>query len=304
MNALKRIATLSAIAALTLNLAYAGSTSTSSTVKDGKKITTKVQTANDGTTTTTVTTKDKDGTVTTMTTVADKDGNIISTDDPQARANAEAVAKQKQEQAAKLANAPKRGPNDPIQMALFQTAVSEDLRKATTKEGVFPYLRKEFENDSIIKLMDQKEVDQYDRTYDFRTGKYKQFSSFDRGPEYLPADIYVETSATLEEKVGINKATHKLAKAPFLVYRAVIYSEYSDKKWDVSDEGFILQNVQVTKSFANKIRQVVMNEIAPTIPAHAENYRRARSGMVKGQAGKGQVDAKEALRNLFKKRKK
>ena len=90
-------------------LALAGSTSTTTTiVKDGEKITTKVKTDNKGISTTTVTIKDKDGTVTTTTTVA-QSGNIISTDDPEARAKASFATKERQEKQAALASAPKQG---------------------------------------------------------------------------------------------------------------------------------------------------------------------------------------------------
>src|SRR4030095_10133116 len=164
---------------LSIGLALGASTSTSTTVRDGKKITTKVRTENDGTTTTTVTTKDKDGSVATTTTVTDKDGNIVSTDDPEARARAAEAAKEKQQSAAALKGAPKRAPTDPITMALFQTVVSDDLRRAATKEGVFPHLRKQFENHALIKLMDQRRVDDYGKDHDFKTGKTTRFSSFD-----------------------------------------------------------------------------------------------------------------------------
>src|SRR5262245_52944371 len=120
-------------------LAGATSTSTTTVVKDGKKITTTIKTDNKGVKTTTVTTKDKDGTVTTTTTVVDKDGTIISTDDPGAQARADAAKKEREERQAALDSAPKRGPDDPIQVAIFQTIVSDQLRKATTEEGVFPY---------------------------------------------------------------------------------------------------------------------------------------------------------------------
>jgi major membrane immunogen (membrane-anchored lipoprotein) len=299
MKSLKGLMMIGGVLIVSFGLALGASTSTSSTVKDGKKVTTKVRTENDGTTTTTVTVKDKDGSVKTTTTVTDKDGRIVSTDDPEARAKAAASDKARQEKSAALANAPKRGPNDPIQAVLFQTVVSDDLRKATTKEGVFPYLRKEFENDPVIKPMDQKRVDRYAKDHDFRTGKYTQFSSFDHGAEFLPGDVYVETFAKIEDKVGINKATHKAASAPFLVYRAVIQSEYSDKTWEVEEEGFILQNQQVTKSFAAKIRDVILTQAGPGIPAQPEQFRRATAGMTKDQ-----VNASEALQNLFKKKKK
>jgi len=278
--------------------AGATSTSTSTTVKDGKKITTKVKTDNNGVTTTTVTIKDKDDTVTTTTTtVTDKDGNIISTDDPEARGKAEAAAKAREERKAALASAPKRGPNDPIQVALFETVMSEDLRKTTREDGVFPYLRKEFDNDLVIKALDQAQVDRYAKDYDFRTGRYKSFSSFEHGPEFLPADVYVESFAKIEEKVGINRATKKVGSAPFLVYTATITSEYGDRPLEVKEEGFILGNIEVTRKFAEKIKAAVRDEMGPGIPKDAARFRRRTEGMT-GE----RINASDALRNLFKKK--
>jgi major membrane immunogen (membrane-anchored lipoprotein) len=282
-----------------VSVAVAGSSSTSTTtvVKDGKKITTKVKTDNKGITTTTVTIKDKDGTVTTTTTVADKAGNIISTDDPEARAKADAVKKEREERQAALANAPKRGPNDPIQVALFQTVMSDDLRKAATKDGVFPYLRREFDYDPVIKALDQRDVDRYAKDYDFRTGRYKSFSSFDRGTEFLPVDVYVESFAKIEEKVGINRATKKVASAPFLVYTAKITSEYGDGPVEVTESGYILANVEATRKFAEKIKAAIRDQIGPNIPQEAARFRRRTAGMTSEQ-----INASEALRNLFKKK--
>jgi hypothetical protein len=278
-------------------LAGPTSTSTTTTVKDGKKITTKVKTDNKGITTTTVTTKDKNGTVTTTTTVRDKDGDIISTDDPEALAKADAAKKEREERRAALASAPKRGPGDPIQVALFQTVMSDDLRKATTKDGVFPYLRKEFDNDPVIKALDQRAVDRYAKDYDFRTGQYKNFSSLDRGTAFLPVDVYVESFAKIEEKVGINRTTRKVASAPFLVYTAKITSEYGGRVLEVTEEGYILANVEATRKFAEKIKAAIRDEIGPAIPKEAARFRRGTEGM----SGE-RIDVSEALRNLFKKK--
>jgi major membrane immunogen (membrane-anchored lipoprotein) len=275
----------------------ASSTSTTTTVKDGRKITTKVKIDNDGTTTTTVSTKDKDGTVTTTTTVTDKAGNIVSTDDPEARARAEMAKKEREDKQAALASAPKRGRYDPIEVVLFQTVASEDLRKATTKEGVFAYLRKEFDGDSVIRPLDQARVDRYHKDYDFRTGQSRSFSSFERGASFLPADVYVESFAKMEDKVGISRTTKKLASAPYLVYTARIVSEYGDRSVDVTEEGHILANVEVTRKFAEKIKAALLQEIGPGIPKEAALFRRGSAGM----AGE-QINAADALRNLFKRK--
>jgi hypothetical protein len=275
----------------------ATSTSTTTVVKDGKKITTTIKTDNKGVKTTTVTTKDKDGTVTTTTTVVDKDGTIISTDDPGAQARADAAKKEREERQTALDSAPKRGPDDPIQVAIFQTIVSDQLRKATTEEGVFPYLRKEFDNDTVIKALEQRDVDRYARDYDFRTGRYKNFSSFDRGPEFLPADVYVESFAKIEDKVGISRTTKKVASAPFLVYTAKITSEFGERPIEVTEEGHILTNVEVTRKFAEKIKAAIRNQIGPNIPKDAATFRRGTQGMTAEQ-----INASEALRNLFKRK--
>jgi hypothetical protein len=165
------------------------------------------------------------------------------------------------------------------------------------KDGVFPYLRKEFDNDPVIKALEQREVDRYAKDYDFRTGRYKNFSSFDRGTEFLPADVYVESFAKIEQKVGMNRATNKLASAAFLVYTAKITCEYGDRSLEVAEEGFILANVEVTRKFAEKIKAAVRDEIGPTIPKDAARFRRGTEGMT-GE----RINASEALRNLFKKK--
>ena len=285
------------IALASLVVTGATSTHTSTTVKDGRKITTKVKIDNDGTTTTTVTTKEKDGTVTTTTTVTDKAGNIVSTDDPEARARAEMAKKARDDSKAALASAPKRGRFDPIQVAIFQTVVSENLRKASTKEGVFAYLRKEFDNDPVIRPLDQAQVDRYASAYDFRTGQSRSMSTFDRGGAFLPADVYVESFAKMEDKVGISRTTKKLASAPYLVYTARIVSEYGERSIDVTEEGHILTNVEVTRKFAEKIKGAILEEIGPEIPQDAIQFRRGTQGL-SGEA----ISMPDALRKLFKKK--
>jgi major membrane immunogen (membrane-anchored lipoprotein) len=299
MNTIRAVSVvITAVLLSCASFAFAGSSTTTSTVvKDGRKITTTVKTDNKGIATTTVTIKEKDGTVVKTTTVTDKDGEIISTDDPDALAKAELAKSQRLEKQAALAGAPKRSPNDPIQVALFQTVVSEDLRKASVKDGVFPYLRKEFDNDPVIKSLDQGRVDRYARDHDFRTGKAKSFSSVSRGPEFLPVDVYVESFAKLEQKVGINRSTNKLASAPYLVYTATITSEYGGTPVEVSEEGFILANVEVTRRFAEKIKAAVRDRIGPTIPRDAALFRRGNEGVPVER-----INAAEALRNIFKKK--
>ena len=297
MKNIRTIGVVLAVLVCFVSVLAGSTTSTTTTVKDGKRITTKIKTDNKGVTTTTVTTKDKDGTVTTTTTVTDRDGNIVSTDDPEARAKAEAAKRVLEERASALAAAPKRHADDPIHAALFQTVVSEDLRKATTKDGVFSYLRKEFEHDPVLRVLEQRDVDRYAKDYDFRTGQSRSLSAFDRGAQFLPVDVYVETFARLEQKAGINRTTGKLASAPFLVYTAEITSEYGGEPLKVTDEGFVLANVEVTRRFAEKIKLAIRDRIGPGIPQEAVHFRRATEAMSAGRA-----NVSEALKSIFKRK--
>jgi hypothetical protein len=110
-------------------------------------------------------------------------------------------------------------------------------------------------------------------------------------------DVYVESFAKLEQKVGISRATNKLASAPYLVYTATITSEYGATPVEVTEEGFILANVEVTRRFAEKIKAAVRDRVGPTIPRDAALFRRGSQGVPAER-----IDAAEALRNIFKKR--
>lgn len=285
---------------------HAGSVSSTSVVKDGKRITTKTAIKNNGTKTVTVTIKDKktkEKTVTT--TVFDKNGKIVSTDDPHAEAKAAAKEKESKKRSDALKNAPRRKGNEPIATAIFQTVIGANLKKTLSKP-LFPFLKKHFDGKTVIKPINQGTVDSYDKKRDFKTGKAKRgssFSSFSRGSEleFLAADVYVVTYARLKDKVGISKATNKLAKAPYIYYTAKITGDFWSHTWEVKHDGHIFQNEKVTKEFANKIKAVILKEIAPRMPADSAKFRRGR-GMSNSKIDG--VDLGNKLKGLFRKKKK
>lgn len=287
---------------------HAGSVSSTSVVKDGKKITTKIAIKSNGIKTITVTTKDKktkEKTVTT--TVYDKNGKIVSTDDPNARATAAAKEKEAKKRTDALKNAPRRKGNEPIATAVFQIVIGANLQKTLSKP-LFPFFKKHFDGKTVIKPINQGTVDNYNEKRDFKTGKAKRgsgFSSFSRGSEleFLAADVYVVTYARLKDKVGISKATNKLAKAPYLYYRAEITGDFWSHTWEVKHDGHIFQNEKVTKEFADKIKAVILEEIAPRLPADSAKFRRG-GGKSKSNSKIDGADLGNKLKNLFKKKKK
>lgn len=265
---------------------------TVSTVRQGgQKITTKVFDLEDGTTKTIVTTEGQTGVISETETIKDAQGNIISSNDP----NAEKLARVKQEQQSALDNAPKRDQSDAIKLALFKTIVDEELKQVSVKGGIFPYIRKEFENDPILKLYDQKKLDAYEKERDFKSGKEKRFGGLNQDSAFLSVDVYVKSKALLRQEYGVSKATNKLASAQYVHLEATIHSEYDSKTWTVKESGPIFKNAEVIKNFSNQIRTIILEEIGPTIPAEAWKYRRN-----KNLETMDKKDAKDALRSLFK----
>jgi hypothetical protein len=77
----------------------------------------------------------------------------------------------------------------------------------------------------------------------------------------------------------------------------LITSEYGDRTLQVTEEGHILTNVEVTRKFAEKIKAAIRDQIGPTIPQEAATFRRGTGGMTTEQ-----INASEALQKLFKRK--
>ena len=173
--------------------------------------------------------------------------------------------------------AEKRKPNEPIIVALFETDVAQDL-KTNTKGRLFPQLRKEFEKDAVIKLVDQKIVNNA-----AKQGKRKRHGRLGSSARpKVAADISVFTTASVKEVVGRSRSTGKLGKMAALVYTARISSHYfADDTYTVKETGNIFNNVKVTRKFANKIKAIIKNKIGPNIPGAA--YKQKRKAKQKDQ---------------------
>jgi len=191
------------------------------------------------------------------------DGKKVTTySDAETAKRMEEKEKQKAAYIEEIRKAEKRKPTDPIVVALFETDVADDLKK-NTKGRLFPQFRKEFENDSIIKLVDQKIVNKAAK----QTSKRRSMSK-DK-PE-VAADVSVFSYANIKETVGYSKKTKKTDKMIALVYTATVTSHYfSEDTCQVKETGNIFNNVEVTKKFADKIKEAIKNKIGPNIPSAA-----------------------------------
>jgi len=198
------------------------------------------------------------------------DGELIVHDETDPRALQALEGRRKLEQAKaadaerleRIAAAPKRSAEDPIRVLIHEVELSEDLRQAQHSEGaVEAQLRKEFEGDGVITVVDPAVSQGRELTQAFRVLAGQAPS------QAPPADIEVVTRAYLQEKVGINKSTNKVGSYAVVVFESTITSNYLPAERTVREEGSIFRNVEVTHRLAEKVKAVIKNEIGPDIPA-------------------------------------
>jgi hypothetical protein len=201
-----------------------------------------------------------------------KDGTVTIHDenDPKAQAimaQQEQMEKQKaleEERIERIRVAPKRNVDDPIFVALYDVELDDNLKQAQHSDGaVNQQIRSEFEKDPVIRLIGMDSLKQSDWE---KLGKALGGRSVDESPA---ADVDVVTRGYLKEVYG-DKKTGKPASMVAVVFEATITCNYLPAEYTVKEEGNVLLNTQVSNRFAEKVKQVIKNQIGPTIPADRE----------------------------------
>ena len=127
------------------------------------------------------------------------------------------------------------------------------MEKAERSKGaVAEQIRSEFETDPIIKLIEENRS---------RSGLLKPHVSASVDVEVLP-------KVSLKEAYGVDRRTGKPSKMLAVVFEATITTQVPPATYKVSESGHVLKNLEVSKRFAKQVRQVILEKIAPTIPAH------------------------------------
>jgi hypothetical protein len=199
-----------------------------------------------------------------------KDGTVTIHDenDPKAQqliAQQERIEQAKvleEERIARIEQAPKRQPDDPIFVAMYDVELDEKLKQAQHSEGaVNQQIRGEFDKDPIIRLIGMDSMKDNDWA---KLGKALGGRSVNEGPA---SDVNVVSRGYLKEVYGVDKKTGKPASMVAVVFEATITCNYLPATFTVSEEGNVLLNKQVSSRFADKIKYVIKNQIGPTIPA-------------------------------------
>lgn len=167
---------------------------------------------------------------------------------------AEQIRAEKAAQLEAFSAAPKRQSRDPIYVNLAPPVLDGKMQQAEKSKGaVAQQIRNEFASDPIIKLVNGS-----------------QSIAGQRKPLVTPliADVEVSSKVSLKEVYGVNRQTGKSGKMVAVVFEAIITSQVPPATYTVSETGHVLKNVEVSKRFAQQIRQVIVEKIGPRIPAN------------------------------------
>ncbi|HEX5544518.1 MAG TPA: hypothetical protein VFX10_03410 [Nitrospira sp.] len=179
---------------------------------------------------------------------------IHDADDSMAKRQAatqESSAKQLN-QLEQLSRTPIRQPSDPIYVSLAPPVLDAQMEKAERSKGaVAEQIRSEFEDDPVIRLIEENQG---------RSGLLKPHAAASVDVEVLP-------KVSLKEAYGIDRKTGKPSKTLAVVFGATITSQVPPATYNVSESGHALRNLEISKRFAKQIKQVILEKIAPTIPA-------------------------------------
>jgi len=192
---------------------------------------------------------------------ADQSGKttIHDADDPMAKRQvaaqeiAERLSAKRADQLEQLNRPPKRQPNDPIYVSLVPPVLDAQMEKAERAKGaVAEQIRSEFEADPIIKLVEENRS---------QSGLLKPHAA-------MSVDVEVSPKVSLKEAYGIDRKTGKPGKMLAVVFEATITTQVPPATYNVSESGHVLRNLEVSKRFAKQVKQVILEKIGPTIPAH------------------------------------
>jgi hypothetical protein len=182
---------------------------------------------------------------------------IHDADDPMAKqqaiaqTRAEDVSAGQTEQRAQLSRVPQRQPNDPIYVDLAPPVLDDNMQRAERSKGVVAeQIRREFIGDSIIKLTDE----------------HRDRSGLLRPRMRVDAVVEVSPKVSLKEAYGVDRKTGKRGKILAIVFEATITSQVPPATYTVSESGYVLKNVEVSKRFAKQVKQVILEKIGPNIP--------------------------------------
>jgi hypothetical protein len=184
---------------------------------------------------------------------------VHDADDPMAKREAaaqevaERTSAKQANQLEPLNRTSKRQPSDPIYVSLAPPVLDAQMEKAERSKGaVEEQIRSELEADPVIRLIEENRN---------QSGLLKPHAA-------ASADVEVLPKVSLKEAYGIDRKTGKPGKMLAVVFEATITTQVPPATYNVSESGHVLRNLEISKRFAKQVKQVILEKIGPSIPAH------------------------------------
>ena len=160
----------------------------------------------------------------------------------------------KAEQVESLNTIPRRRPNDRIYVNLVPLVLDSKMQQAEKSKGAIEQqILSWFASDPVIKLVE---------------GNSNSSSKRKPGAALSIADVEVSPKVSIKDIYVLQPKTGKPGKMTAVVFEATIISQEPPVTSTVSETGHVLQNVEVSKRFVTRIKQVILKRIGPGIPAH------------------------------------
>jgi hypothetical protein len=197
-----------------------------------------------------------------------KDGTVTIHDESDPRAQqvmqAQAAAEKSEiadlERIKLIETAPRRAFDDPIRVILYDIELGPKLAEVEHSDhAIYREVAQHFEKDEVIRLVSgnnstSREIQQMTRLMAGESTKTAP-----------PSDVDVVSRAYLKEVYGLRDG--KPASAWYVAFEARITCNYLPAEITVTEEGNMFRNAEVSRLFAEKIKNVIKNEIGPTLPA-------------------------------------
>ncbi|WP_426756614.1 hypothetical protein [Myxococcus sp. Y35] len=224
----------------------------------------------------------------------------MTSSDPAEQARIDAEAREQEEYDKAVAAAPRRSPQAPIEVAVFEATVAESLAKSLDRKQLDAALLAELSADPMLRIVRVTKLPS-SATRSGATDEDRIAAAQAKG---LAPDVWVLPHVFLEDAVGTSGG--KLVSVQAFTLRGRVRSAYGTGASEPKERGTIFQNEQVVKNAASAIRNAVVSELGPNLPD-----REAVAGLTKArqqkkmdalmeQAGiKPEDDANTRLRKLF-----
>ncbi|WP_123784042.1 hypothetical protein [Corallococcus macrosporus] len=234
-------------------------------------------------------------------TVTGPDGKtVVTSSDPAEQARIDAEAREQEDYEKAIAEAPRRSPQAPIEVAVFEASVAESLARSLDRKQLNDSLVAELSADPLLRVVRVTGLP----SSATRSGASDADRIAAAQAKGLSPDVWILPQVFLEDAVGTSGG--KLVSMQAFTLRGNVRSAYGTGAAEPKERGTIFQNVQVVKSAAAAIRSAVVSQLGPNLPDReavaglTKARQQKKLDAIKEQAGiKPEDDTNTRLRKLL-----